>query len=232
MKFAYAGIATFVAVSGSANAADIDIGVGAALAMDLPDKVSSEYARFGPGPSFQIPIRIGLAPSARLRTTVRADLGVGSDRVTWGESIDGEEQRFFDDDHFAMFLATGITAGPEIVIPLNAAIEPYFGAEAGVAWIGTYHSLSGPSQRFMDPKENELGDPGNVDPYTSQLAFLSDVNVGGMTTGDIGAWFELGYSISFVAESALTKSIGSYNARRAAYGWNAARIGAGVNFRL
>ncbi len=200
--------------------------------MDLPDKISKDYARFGPGPSLQIPIRYALAPSARLRATVRADFGAGKDRVTWGESIDGAEQRFFDDDHFAMFLATGLTVGPEIVIPMRGAVAPYFAAEAGGAWVGTYHSLDGVTQRIMDPAENDLKDAGNIDPYTSQVAFLSDVHVGGMTTGDIGAWFELGYSMAFVGESDLTKTIAIYNARRSAYGWNAARIGAGVNIRL
>ncbi len=200
--------------------------------MDLPDKISKDYARFGPGPSMQIPIRYALAPSARLRATLRADMATGTDRVTWGESIDGEEQRFFDDDHFAMFVASALTVGPEIVIPLDGPVAPYFGVEAGAAWIGTYHGLNGPPQRFMDPAENDLKDPGNVDPFTSQLAFVSDIHAGGMTTGDVGVWFEAGYSIAFVGESDLTKSIDAYNARRAAYGWNAARIGAGVNLRL
>ena len=232
MNFASAWILCLLAGSGAANAADLDVGFGAAVATDLPDKISKDYARFGPGPSLQIPIRYALAPSARLRASLRADLGTGSDRVTWGESIDGEEQRFFDDDHFAMFLATALTLGPEIVLPLDGPLEPYFGVEAGAAWVGTYHSLGGITQRFMDPAVNDLKDPGNIDPFTSQVAFVSDIHVGALTSGDVGAWFELGYSMAFVGESELTKTLPNYNARRSAYGWNAARLGAGVNFRI
>ena len=186
MNLARVLVLSIIAVSGTANAGDLDIGVGAALAMDLPDRISKDYAHFGPGPSVQVPIRYALAPSARLRATVRADLGTGEDRVTWGQSIDGAEQRFFDDEHFAMFIAAGLTAGPEITIPLDGPIAPYFGAEAGAVWIGTYHSLNGVTQQFMDPTENDLKSTGNIDPYTSQVAFLSDVHVGGMTDGDIG----------------------------------------------
>ena len=167
-----------------------------------------------------------------MRATLRADLGVGTDRVTWGQNLDGKEQRFFDDDHFAMFVASGLTVGPEIVIPTEGGLEPYFGAEAGGAWVGTYHSLDGATQQFMDPDANALNDPGNIDPFTTQLVFLSDIHAGGLTTGDVGAWFEVGYSVAFLAESTLTKTLGRYNARRSAYGWNAARIGIGVNFRL
>jgi len=215
-----------------AVAGDVDVGVGAALAMDLPDRVSSDYARFGPGPSLQIPVRIGISPIARVRATARADLGVGSDRVTWAQEVDGETLRLYDDDHFAMFLAAGLTVGPEVVIPVNGPFEPYFGAEAGVAWVGTYHSFGGVTRAIMDPAENDFQDPGNIDPYTSQAAFLSDVHLGGMTSGSVGAWFELGYSMAFVGESSLTKTIERVDARRSPYGWNAARIGAGVNFRL
>jgi len=200
--------------------------------MDMPDRVSKDYARFGPGPSLQIPIRYSLTSIARVRATVRADMGVGSDRVTWGRQVDGEEQRLFDDDHFAMFLASGVSVGPEVVIPLNGSVQPYFGAEAGIAWVGTYHSFGGVTRTIMDPAQNDLQDSGNIDPYSSQVAFLSDLHAGGMTSGSVGAWFELGYSIAYVPEAGLNKTLKELNARRAAYGWNATRIGGGVNFRL
>jgi hypothetical protein len=216
----------------AAMAGDLDIGVGAALSMDMPDPVSKSYAQFGPGPSVQVPIRYGLTSVARLRATVRADLGVGADRVTWGQWVDGSEQRFYDDDHFAMFLASGLTLGPEVSIPLGGPIEPYFGAEGGIAWVGTYHSFGGVTRPLMDPKVNDLNSAGNVDPYTSQFAFLSEVHLGAMTTGAVGGWFELGYSMAFVGEADLSKTLQSFNARRSAYGWNAIRLGAGVNFRL
>lgn len=216
-----------------ALAADLDVGVGAALAIDMPDRVSAEYAKFGPGPSLQIPVRIGLSDYARLRSTLRADLGIGSDRVSWALEIDGTERRLGSDDHWAMFTAAGLTVGPEIVIPVDGPIAPYLGAEAGGAWIGTYHSFGGDTAVLLDPNQNDLNDPGNVDPFTTQLAFLTDTHVG-FTLGDegVGFWTELGYSMAFVGASSLKKSRAELDARREAYGWNPVRLGAGVRFSL
>ena len=52
-----------------------EVGVGLGVAVDLPDAVSGDYARFGPGPSLLVPVRWSLTPNARLRATARGDLG-------------------------------------------------------------------------------------------------------------------------------------------------------------
>ena len=227
-------LATAVLLVGSpALAADLDVGVGVALAMDLPDASSAEYANFGPGPSLQIPVRIGLSEHARIRSTLRADLGIGSDRVTWALDVDGEQIRLRSDDHWAMFAAAGLTVGPEISLPVDGPVSPYLGAEAGGAWVGTYHSFGGETAVLLDPQENDLNDPGNVDPFTTQLAFLTDAHAG-ISVGDegVGFWAELGYSMAFLPAAELQKSPTNLDARREAYGWNPFRIGAGVKFAL
>lgn len=216
-----------------ARATELDVGVGAALSMDLPDRVSSDYARFGPGPSLQIPIRVGFSEHAYLRSTLRADLGIGSDRVTWALDVDGEQIRVGSDEHWAMFTAAGLTLGPEIALPLDAPVVPVIGAEAGGAWVGTYHSFGGDTAVLLDPAQNDLQSSGNIDPFTSQLAFLTDVHAGVASTGEgVGFWGELGYSMAFLGASPLKKSPKELDARREAYGWNAARLGVGVRFSL
>ena len=215
-----------------AFAADLDVGVGAAISMDLPDKVSADYAKFGPGPSLQIPFRIGFTDHARLRSTLRADIGVGSDRVTWGLEVDGTEVRVGSDDHWAMFAAAGLTIGPEFSLPVDGPVVPYIGAEAGGAWVGTYHSFGGDTAVLLDPDQNDLESTGNVDPFTTQLAFLTDAHLGIAGGGDTGWWAELGYSAAFLGAADLQKSQADLGARREAYGWNAARLGAGVRFSL
>lgn len=215
-----------------ADTGDVSIGFGAALAMDLPDPVSKDYARFGPGPSVQIPVRWSVAPNANIRVNARADMGTGSDRVTWARHINGEEVRFYAEDHWAMLLAGGLTAGPELLLPVGGGLAPYLGAGAGVAWVGTYHALGTESDMLLDPAQNDLQDPGNVDPYTSQAAFLTDLTLGATTRGDTALWFEAGYSNAWVGARRLTKTIPEFDARREAYGWNAARVGLGVAFTL
>lgn len=221
------------ALSAAALAAEVDLGVGAALALDMPDRTSKDYARFGPGPSLQIPVRVGLSDYARLRSTLRADFGFGSDRVTWGLEVDGVPLRMASDDHWAMLAAAGLTVGPEVVLPLSGSVRPYLGAEAGGAWVGTYHAFGPEAEILLDPEQNELDNPKNVDPYTTQLAFLTDLHLGATVgTEGVGGWFELGYSAAFLGARPLNKAPESLDAQREAYGWNPIRLAAGVRIPL
>lgn len=222
----------FAAVPAHAETGDISVGVGLALAMDLPDPASGAHTRFGPGPSLQIPVRIELAPHANLRVNARADMGMGSDRVSWAHTINGEPVRFYAEDQLAVLVAGGVTVGPEVTFPLDAPVTPYLGAGVGVAWVGTYHSLGQDSLHLLDPTQNDPSSPKNLDPFTSQAAFLTDLTLGGRTQGPTSLWFELGYSNAWVGAKALNKTTEGLDARREAYGWNAARAGVGVAFAL
>jgi len=218
-----------VLAASSARAEEVRVGVAATLATDLPDPVSGEYARFGPGPGVQVPVWVELAPWALLRATVRGDLGVGSDRVSWKREIDGEPVRFYDDEQFAMFVAGGLTLGPEVVFPTKGSVEPYLGAEAGGTWVGTYHAFDGPTALLLAPERNGPK-AGGVDPYTSQLTVLTEVHMG-LGLGTQGRyWTELGYSVAWVGASDLRNAPDALAARRAPWGWNAIRLALGVRF--
>ena len=214
---------------------DFSLGVLAAVSADLPDPVSKEYANFGPGPSLQIPLRYALSEMISIRGTARFDLEIGSDRVSWLEQVDGEEYRFYDDNHRAFLLAAAFTVGPEVFIPLKGSFSPYLGVEGGVAWVGTYHSLGGEyenTQVLLDPDSNELGNPRNIDPYSTQGAFLTDFHLGGriQLNEKLALYVEAGYSMAFLVARPLKKAPAELEAMREAYGWNAMRGGFGVSY--
>jgi len=223
-----------LALTGPAVAADMSFGVGLAASTDLPDKVSGDYAKFGVGPGLHLPFRVDLAPFARLRVSARIDSGFGSNRVTWRQYVDGEEVRFYDDDHWSMLLAGALTAGGEFMPPVELPVMPYLGVGFGAAWVGTYHSFGGATQHLLDEDANDLDSSSNIDPYTTQFTFISDIDLGAELdlSEALALWFELGYSIAFVSEKELKKTPAVYDALRSPYGWNAARLGVGVSFAL
>lgn len=216
----------------TAHAGDLSLGFGAAVSADLGDNVSDGDTRFGPGPSLQVPIRYALADKAWIRATVRADAGWGTDRVTWGQTVDGEEVRFYSTGHWAMLLGTALTVGGDAGLPGNLPL--YVGAEAGPAWVTTYHSLGGETQLLLDPSQNDLDSSKNLDPFTAQAALLTDLHAGALVPMSDGMklWVETGYSLAFIAPRALNKTPEALDARREAYGWNALRLGLGVSLAL
>jgi hypothetical protein len=228
----------WVALAGPAAwAVEISVGIGAALCSDLPDRVSKEHTRFGLGPSVQVPVWVGITPSASLRTTLRADVGSGSDRVSWARSVGGESYRFFHDDHAATLVAAGLTMGPELVLPIESPVRPYLGAEAGGAWVATFHDPEQLSAVVGGSGKGAKGvaDSGDGDQAggsTQQFALLTDVHVGVQSQGDVGAWIEVGYSSSYIGSRAIQNMDEALEARREAFGWNSARVGLGLSFKL
>lgn len=211
--------------------APLEVGLGAGVSLDLPDRGGP--TRLGPGAGLEIPVRLPLTPHASLRARARLDYGgAGHDRVSWAVPVDGELVRFHHDDHFTLLLAAGATVGPELTIPLDAPVQPYVAVGAGLAWLGTYHSFGGDTAHLLDPAQNDLDDPTNIDPYTSQLAVLTEAGVGLRTTGRTRLWGELGYTNAWAAARPLARTPAELDARREPYGWNALRVAAGVAWSL
>ena len=203
-------------------------GFGLFGGLDLGDRFS-ETTRFAGG-GLSIPVRLEIHDAVRLRATLRAEMGWGTDRLTWSEEVAGETVRVFDDDHSAILASGALSVGADILLPLGLPIGLYFGAEAGPAWFGTYHVLGGDTVVLLDPEQNDLERPTNVDPYTSQGALLSDVHFGVervLVEDRLALWFEVGYSIAFVESRGLRKSPAELDAKREAYGYNALRAGVG-----
>ena len=215
-------------------ASDASIGVDAGVAIDCADRVSGDYAGFKPGPTLGIGFRYQLTSLTRARATLRGAFEQGTDRITWNRTIDGEEVRFYDDDHFTMLVGVGLTAGLDVMVPGDLPVTPYLGGSVGGVWVGTYHSLGGDTQILLDPTQNDLDSESNIDPYTSQMAFISELRLGVQREfGDtVALWFETGYSVAFLGARPLKKTPVELDARREPYGWNSIRLGLGVSFSL
>ena len=210
-----------------ALAGSLDLGVGLDLASDLPDGVwSTEHASWGLGPGLRVPLRWNLTDSVAARATLRAGFGVGSDLVTWDE-YDGAVT-YYSDDQWAMFTATELSIGPELILLPGASFRPFLGAEVGLSAVQTWHSFSGDAAAaLLDPEQNDLESGSNVDPYTSQLALASGLH-GGLrwaVSKRLALEAEVGYNASFLREAALRKTPVEYDAVRSAYGLNVVRAG-------
>ena len=208
------------------------MGVQVGGVYDFADQASGEHTNFGFGPTLALTYRLHFAEFARARFGLQSHLATGSDRVTWQVEVDGEPMRLHSDEHFAMVVGAGVTAGFDVMVPKEMAITPYFGGDVGVSWFGTYHSLGGETQVLLDPEQNDLDNPNNVDPYTSQFAWVTEFHFG--LEKDFGdrvlVHFETGYQMAFLDSQPLKKASEGYDARREAYGWNALRLGLGVAF--
>ena len=211
-----------------------EVGVGLGLAADLADPASGEHTRFKPGPTLVVPVRWNLMEEGdhvllRLRVTGRADLAVGRDQLTWAVGVAGSSLRVSDEDHLAVLTHGGVLLGPEIVLPIQE-IKPYFGAGAGIGWVGTYHSLSGATAVLLDPEQNDLNNPNNIDPYTSQAVLQTELTIGLDIDAGQPLFCEVGIGGAWVGERSLKKSPDRVKAKRSAYGWNPLRFTFGVLF--
>jgi hypothetical protein len=169
------------------------------------------------------PVRIDLTPAAGLRGTVRIDATLpGNSHVTWlvcsqraGEATRGG------------LVALSAAIGPEVRLPIDGPVVPYAGAAAGLAVVHTWHNIE--RVELMDPASNNLDSGGNWDPFSQQLVFLTDFDLGA-TAGPL--WFELGYTGAFVYTASLKRSTAALEVQREAYGWNAPRLGVGISIPL
>jgi hypothetical protein len=154
--------------------------------------------------------------------------------LTWSVPIDGERVQFYSEDHHAFLAAAGLLVGPEVRVPLQESLSVHFGAAVGVSWVGTYHSLTESSQILFDLEVNDLTNPGNIDPFTSQVALCTDIFAGASftLTEKLFLQLELGYAAAYVGEEALRKAASDLEPTRAAYGWNPFRAGIGIQFSL
>lgn len=229
--------APLLLVSLPAAAGETTLGVGLGGAVDLPDAASTldgeRMAGFG-APSLRVPVRIELTDHVLLRVGARFDLGIGYDRITWTQQINGDTVTFYDDDHRAFLVAGALTTGLDLRCPGDLPVTPIVGASAGVGWFGTYHSLREGAVGIMDPVANDLANPRNIDPYTTQLALVSEVRLGAerALSDRVALGIEIGYSVAFLPARDLEKTLAEYAAQREPYGYNTLSAGVGVTLAL
>lgn len=224
-----------------ASAGDLSVGFGLGAAKDLPD--IQTFGKFSVGPSLQIPFRMGLGDRASFRATIIADGASGNDRVTWGIPVPSTAPntpasvRYASDAHFTYMVAAGLTVGLEASAK-PSGWTPFIGVDAGPELANTYHSFGTDNDNtqilLTGLTDDELKNGNTLDPYTSQIAWLTDLRVGvhGPLSNGLDLWVETGYSNAFLGAKALTKPPDAISARREPYGYNAVRLAVGLSFAL
>ena len=106
----------------------------------------------------------------------------------------------------------------------------YGGFGLGGAWVGTFHSFNQETVQLMDAETNDLENPNNLDPYSSQAVLLTELRAG-VHWGDAPrAFVELSLGGAWVGEASLRKTYARYDVQRSAYGWTPVRLVGGVWF--
>lgn len=210
---------------------DARVGVGLGLSADLPDGASAGETRLRPGGYVGVPVRLDVAPLVRLRGDVRLELAGGVDELTWDEAVDGATVRRTDaDGHLAIVGALGFELGASVYAPVAGRARPFLGLGGGLMAVGVYHALRDETAVLLDPTQNDLGNPRNIDPYTVQAVGTVHV-VGGVDvrlTRRVELSVEVGYGSALVGARALRKTAAASDARREAFGWNPLRAGLAV----
>lgn len=210
----------------AALAGGVSVGVGVGATKDLPDA----HGKFGFGPELQIPVKFEVTQKTFLRVDLQAGFATGRDRVTWGREVDGEEVRFYSDEHWTLVTHGQLVVGADVMLPIDFPL--YLGLQAGAAMIGNYHALGGTSADvLLDPSQNDIGDPGNIDPFSQALVPVSAVHVGTkVPLGALDLWGEVGYTVAFLGAKPLAKTPSELGAMREPFGWNPLRLVVGVSF--
>jgi hypothetical protein len=219
---------------GSAFASELDVGVGVGVGMDLVDPASGTHTRFGPGPVFSVPLRLEINSRVQARANVLFEMGVGTDRYTWTVGVAGEDVRLATDGHFALAALGGATLGTDVVLVDRSASQRPFSFYAGVglggAWVGTFHSFEQETVVLMDLEKNDLDNPKNLDPYSSQGVWLTEVRTGVQWGDAPRAFLECSLGGAWVGEALLRKTYADFDVTRSAYGWTPVRLVGGVWF--
>ena len=238
MMLARCALFAVLLLPAAAAAGPLSFGLGVGGNLDLPDEQSGANVRFGPGASLLVPIGYELSPSARLRINLRADIATGQDEVSWRRFSGDEAIVVMSDDHWSMLTLGGVSAGLDISPPNSLPFEPYGGAELGLAWVGTWHSFgvseAGTDTTILFGSDNDLDDPNNIDPYATNLALVTGLNVGidVPVSSGLDVFVETGYSVAFLSQSPLRKTPDALDAQRESFVWNTLRVQAGVSFSL
>ena len=218
-----------------AHAGKAWMGIGAGVVADMGDRASGESVDFGVGPQLVVPIRIDTTDWLRVRIDLGLEGGWGLDQLTWSRDIMGEATRFTDDgQHLAIIGVLALDAGIEADIPLRGIARPYLGATLGVGGVGAYHAMRGETAILLDPEQNDIGNPRNIDPHTVQAVLRTGVSLGLRirASDKVAVYAETGYSAALVGQKALKKARPELDAQREAFAWNPLRGSLGVVFRL
>lgn len=205
------------------------VGVLGAVATDLPDSTFADpSARFSFGGGLIVPVRWSPRPGASVRMTVTALGAGGHDTVAWVEDGVAYESR----DHWSLVSVGQVTLGGEFEVAPSAVVTPLLGAGLGAGVVGNFHSFGGDTQALLDPAQNELDNPQNIDPYTVGAVPAAEAWAGLRVGRTVAFAVEAGYTLSLVPAEQLQKTPAELGARRSAYALDLLRVAVGLSVPL
>lgn len=211
--------------AGATEAGDVSLGVGLVGALDLTD-AGPDHGSLGPGGGLLVPVRVALSPQANLRATLRSEYLHGKSDIAYS-TPDGTLLYSTEGTHF---LGTSLTVGAEIVL-VDSNVAPYLSASVGGAYALKAHTnidhLS-----FLRDVQGSTFSSSSIDMNTAQLVPLAEVGLGTFVGGSRIFFAELGYSSAWLPPKALAKSAPDLGATSVGVGYNAIRLGLGLNIAL
>lgn len=217
-----------ILVAAIAFAASVELGatagVAGALADDPPE--GDGRASLGPAGTLRTRLEVGFGAAA-LRFQVASFTGPGRDTVYWWE-----EGWQASADHWTWLGGVTVGAGPMVRVPLSRSVQLGAGATGGIMGIGAFHDFGGRTQYLLDPKQNDLDDPDNLDPYTIQAVPSAELVTSLRVGRRLAAELELGYTLALVPAADLSGTPPESSARRTAFTLGAVFIALGVSAPL
>ena len=139
--------------------------------------------------------------------------------------------------HTAMFALT-IGGGYELTIPnieFFRIFQPFIGGSVVVAWVYVWPDLGIDEAVILDAGENNLGDPDNIDPWSSQGPEVGGEVYGGFHINPDDVFrmvFEFAYLNVYVEEALLTKATEGFEAKHQPFTLSQFRFGWGIEFKF
>ncbi len=161
--------------------------------------------------------------AAALRLQVATTTGPARDTVYWWE--DGWHR---SDDHWAWIGAVALGAGPSLGWQPRGGLRLGLATTAGVMGIGSFHDFGGSTAYLLDPQQNDLDNPDNLDPYTLQVVPTAEVVASVHLGKRLAAEVELGYTLALVPAADLSGVPPESSARRTAFALGAVFVAVGV----
>jgi hypothetical protein len=159
--------------------------------------------------------------------------GRSSDAVPGASFVDAQRRPA----HVAMFALT-VGGGYEVTIPnveFFRVFQPFIGGSVVVGWVYVWPDLGIDEAVILDPNENNLGDPDNIDPWSSQGPEVGGEVYGGFHINPNEVFrfvFEAAYLNLHVEKAFLTKATEGFEAEHLAFTLSQFRFGWGIEFKF
>ena len=179
-------------------------------------------------------------PAAELRGVIDANFGAASLRISLVTAAGpGHDTVYFFDDtwqvskeHWALLAATSFLLGPSARFPAQGSLQGVVSASAGLMALGTFHDFGAGTQVLLDPAQNQLDNPDNIDPYTLQAVPAFDLAAGIRVGKPVALTIDLGYTAAHVPAAGLEGAPSEAGAGRTALALDAIRLAVGVTVPL